>query len=153
KAIARWAGLVLAAVGLSEGQTAAPPARHRALTRGEREWVQKTQGRLATQMRAGAFEEAARLARDLYELHRRVQGSVHPATVDARQQLEAWRRLSKVPAQDRPLVVRSLAANQRGVALLSAGNYREAEPHLREALTLGGKVLDERHPEMAFHCT
>src|SRR5262245_46570044 len=101
-------GLLLALGAMpGEGPGAAAPSRYRPLTEGETAWVEGASRRSAAAGNAGRFEEAARLAREVYDLHRRVQGPFHDDTIDARTTAEEWRWLSKVPAGDRPRVVRA----------------------------------------------
>src|SRR5262245_15249373 len=111
---------------VTSAPAAAPPPRSRALTASEIAWLNRTAAKANEDLQAGMFEEAARLARQVYQFRRRVQGERHWQSVDVRLVLEDVQRLVKVPQADRVEVGRARSLNLRGVRLVNSGKYRDA---------------------------
>ncbi len=135
--------MVVVAAGLlcAAAQSAAPPP------------IEERFKNLAEQIKQAqkkkAFEEAERLAGQVLALHERWEGKQYWQTIDARLQLERWRRLRAVPAPKRADVVSAMEATTSGDEESAKGHYTQAEKKHREALELYRKVLGEEHAETA----
>jgi tetratricopeptide (TPR) repeat protein len=141
-------GLLVLSVGAAEG--AAPPALGPArLTKEQEGELARLQQQIGRAEAVGNFEEAVKASRQVVGLREKWQGKRHWETIGARSDLDYWQRLAKVPAKDRPEVVRASRLNREGMGLLNRGRFRDAEPSLSEALAIRLKWLGEQHPDTA----
>src|SRR5262245_27876715 len=101
--------------------SAAPPAQPRALTDEEQKEVAALVTRQGRHVGAGEFEQAAKVAEQIAAYRRQRQGAGHWQAIDARFQVEEWKRLAAVPVKDRAEVLRARRLNRKGVTFLNAG--------------------------------
>ena len=137
--------LVLLALSVAGAWSVAPPVRQAPFTDEEAAWLAKLAGRIAEHGKAGRFEEVVKLCKQEVALRQRAQGRTHWQTLDARRQLEDWRRLEDVSQEDRADVWRSIELDERGGALAARGRWRDAERSYREALDLRLRALGAAH--------
>jgi tetratricopeptide (TPR) repeat protein len=145
------AALVVAVGMLAPGvRSAAPPSPTGKLTAEQAGKLEQLGEDLTKAAYAGRMVEALRLAEQVEALRSRWQGARHWQALDARYEVEAWRRASVVgEARQKQLglAYRRLAEGRR---LDSRRRYAEAEKVYREVLDLSLKVLGEEHPFTAL---
>ena len=145
----RWLSAIVLVAAANVGWAAAPPGMTRDLTAAEQKEVAALVARKSKHASDGAFEQAANAAQQIADYRRAHQGSRHWQAIDARFEIEEWKRLAAVAVKDRGEVLRVITLNQEGVALLHKGRFREAEKPLRQALRICEKVLGPDHPDTA----
>jgi CHAT domain-containing protein/tetratricopeptide (TPR) repeat protein len=111
--------------------------------------------------RQGRHREAVAVARQVYELDRRVRGDDHPDTATSLNNLGYMLSAAGATAEARSCYERALAVRRRalgdhpdtanslnclGNLLQEMGHLNEARPYLEEALEINRRTLGENHP-------
>jgi tetratricopeptide (TPR) repeat protein len=75
----------------------------------------------------GRFGEAMTPAREVLEIHTRLQGAEHWETVNARYQLDSLKQLASLPEEGQRAMLSARSESRRAIALEARAEYREAE--------------------------
>jgi tetratricopeptide (TPR) repeat protein len=98
----------------------------------------------------GRFAEALKVAETLAELRSNLQGADHWQTINARLRgVEAIRRVLKANKEEQKSYARAVAVQREIEELVAKGRYRDAQPLLKQQLTIYRKVLGEEYPDTA----
>jgi tetratricopeptide (TPR) repeat protein len=95
------------------------------------------------------WEEALKVAQELEQLWRRLQGADHYQAVTARWQVEAIRRLLRKEEVVRRDYAATIALQRQAEALWGKGLYRQAQPLVEKVLQVRRAALGEDHPDTA----
>jgi tetratricopeptide (TPR) repeat protein len=95
------------------------------------------------------YAEAIRLAEEVVVLRRKWQGTGYWQTIDARWNLEDFRRVSRMSNESRTELLRANELMRRGMKLNSQGNYLAAERACRDALEIRITLLGQNNPATA----
>jgi tetratricopeptide (TPR) repeat protein len=101
---------------------------------------------LAELQAAGKFEDALKVAEALLQSRERAQGQDHWEAVNARQEVEAIRRVLRQGREARDEYAASFGLADRAEKLIAAGRAKEAQPLQENVLAVRRKVLGEEHP-------
>src|SRR3954447_10682424 len=119
--------LVLVLTLAGAARSAAPPAAYRPLTTAERQQAAALARRAQMIGLQGQFEEAQRLAGRVLGLCQGAQGRWHWEAASAREVVERWQWLTRVPREQRPDLRRALRLPEEASTLRAKGRFREAE--------------------------
>src|SRR5262249_17323463 len=130
----RCIGSVVLLMTSAAAFAAAPPAR--GFTDAEAKRLSEIETATVEYALAGRFAKADALAREERAWGGGVWGRDQGQTKAARRFGERWRRLAKLPQDQREAAGRALERTLLGSAARQRGRYREAERLYREALTI-----------------
>src|SRR5262245_7655512 len=128
--------LALSGLGALGLFAAAPPPQPRHLTPQEEKEVAALIARRGRHGEAGEFEQSAKVAQQIADYRRERQGAAHWQTIDARFEVDDWRRRVTMPAKDRAEMVRARTLTGDGMELLNEGRFEQAEKPLRQVVDI-----------------
>ena len=101
-------------------------------------------------LKAGRWDEAIAMRRELVALRIRVQGAEHFESVSAIWGLRALEGVASRPAADRSDYINAVSMEERASPLSSKGQYAEARPLLEKALATRRRLQGDDHPDTAM---
>src|SRR5262245_27312231 len=118
------AGLLLALLVTEASRSAAPPMTGPLrLTAEQQKQILALKGSIARAEARGQFEDAEKSARQIAALREQWQGPRHWETIDARLEVEAWRRRTRIPAKDRAALVAALRMTRECGPLIKSRRF------------------------------
>jgi CHAT domain-containing protein/Tfp pilus assembly protein PilF len=96
---------------------------------------------------AGKYAEAQQAARRILDLRKRVQGTDHWETADARRLLQTLEKISALPADAQAELTEDAKRDGQVFQLFQQGRYADAVPLLKRSVAVRRRHLGEEHSE------